>query len=112
MAKKRRELPPSNQGVEMEGRETWQVGLIRFDFHLHPLLPLPRTLSRLAVSLITLLNLKIDGGLFDFLLSRRTQRENSSLAGRQAWQNVEVQPVTRRRQVQPLITLFTQHQRC
>lgn len=30
------------------------------------------------------LNLKIDGGLFDFLFSRRAQRENSSAAGRQA----------------------------
>lgn len=114
VAEKSRELPPSNQGAEMEGRETWQVGLIRFDFHLYPPLPLPRSVSTSCQPNHSL-NLKIDGGLFDFLLSRRAQKENSLLAGRQAWrqrQNVEVQSVTHCRQVQPLITLFTQHQRC
>lgn len=83
VAEERRDLPPSNQGVEMEGRETWQVGLIRFDFHLYPPLPLPRSLSTCCQPNHSL-NLKIDGGLFDFLFSRRAQRENSSSAGRQA----------------------------
>jgi len=55
----RKEEPPSNQGVETEGRETWQVGLIRFDFHLHP--PLSRSTSCQPNHS---LNLKIDGGLF------------------------------------------------
>lgn len=74
---KRSELPPSNQGAEMEGRETWQVDLIRFDFHLYPPLPLfcsPSTSRQPNHSL----NLKIDGGLYDFLISTGVQREQSS----------------------------------
>lgn len=55
------------------------MGLIRFDFHLHP--PLSRSLSTSCQPNHSL-NLKIDGGLFDFLLSQRAQREQSSLAGR------------------------------
>lgn len=91
-----------------------QVGLIRFDFHLYPPLPLPLSPSTSCQPNHSL-NLKIDGGLFDFLLSRRAQREQSSMAGRQAGkqrQSVKVQSASRHCQVQPLITLFTQHQCC
>lgn len=44
VAEKRRELLPSNHGVDGRKRNL-QVGLIRFDFHLYPPLPLPLSLS-------------------------------------------------------------------
>lgn len=80
-------LPPSNQGVEMEGRETWQVGLIRFDFHLYP--PLPQSLP-LSTSCQPnhSLNLKIDGGPFDFFTLKESTN-GAILLGRQARTSAE-----------------------